>query len=93
MLPGYGKKIALAVVGAFGLGIVGGVLTSGHQPSGTMFAGFAVILVSSIMWIWACLLIAQAKEKSSNWCMMGLLGLIGVIVMFCLPQASKDKTG
>lgn len=89
MLRGQGLKVAAISFVA----LLFGIATVYFQPKvnhdGPMIAAICA-LSQSILTLWACFIIARAKDLSSNWGFIGLLGLLGVGILLCMPAKKGD---
>ena len=88
MLAEYKTKANIGV----GLGIigeiVGRVLIDSTVPAQVLL-GAVVILVAIVVFIWGCAQYAKAKGHSGWFGLFGLLSIIGLLVLFFLPDRHK----
>ncbi|MBA3993437.1 MAG: hypothetical protein C0469_07910 [Cyanobacteria bacterium DS2.3.42] len=92
MLRGQGLKVAVISFVA----LLFGIATMYFQPKvnhdGPFIAGVCA-LFQSLLTLWACFIIARAKDLNSNWGFIGLLGLFGVGILLCIPAGKlEDKS-
>lgn len=89
MLRGQGLKVAVISV----LAVAFGIATAYYQPKvnhdGPVIAGVCA-LFQLMLTMWACVIITRAKAMDKKWCLMGLLGLIGVVTLLCIPAKKGE---
>ena len=88
MLPEYKTKTNIGA----GLGIIGQIvgralLNSSSQ--GLAMAGLVVALAAFALFIWGCMQYAKAKGQSGWFGLLGFLSIIGLLVLFFLPDRHK----
>ena len=91
MLPEYKTKTNIGVGLGLALEIAGRILTrSDNRSLGTI--GSLVILVGAIAFIWGCAQYCRGKGHSPWWGAFGLLSILGLIVLFFLPDRHKQTS-
>ncbi len=92
MLRGQGLKVAVISFVALLLGIATMYFQPKVNHDGPFIAGVCA-LSQSLLTLWACFIIARAKDLNSNWGFIGLLGLFGVAILLFVPAGkSQDKS-
>ncbi len=92
MLRGQGLKVAVISFVALLLGIATMYFQPKVNHDGPLIAGVCA-LFQSLLTLWACFIIARAKDLNSNWGFIGLLGLFGVGILLCIPAGKlEDKS-
>jgi len=91
VLAEYQTKTNIGVGLGLVLEIAGRILTRGDNRSlGTV--GSLVILVGVIAFIWGCAQYCRGKGHSPWWGAFGLLSILGLIVLFFLPDRHKQAS-
>lgn len=88
MLAEYKTKTNIGV----GLGIIGqiiGRVLIDSKAPGEVLLGGVVALAAIIVFIWGCAQYAKAKGHSGWFGLFGLLSIIGLLVLFFLPDRHK----
>ena len=88
MLRGQGPKVAVLSLVALSLGIAAEYFRHKVNHDGLLISSLCG-LGQTILTLWICFTVARAKNISSNWGFIGLLGLFGVVAVLCIPA----KTG
>lgn len=88
MLAEYKRKTNIGV----GLGILAELLGRTMAESGMHGLGLLVLLAGACLFIWGCAQYARAKGHSGWFGAFGLLSLIGLLVLFFLPDRHKAVT-
>src|SRR5690348_11336731 len=95
MLPEYTKKANLRIGIGFLIKLVGIIwLVSttdrwGDRSAVNSAAGFGLILVGYPLFVWGCCDYCQAKGYHWALGLLGMLNLLGLIVMACLPDQRR----
>ena len=50
-----------------------------------------LLLAGTALLVWGLALYAQSKGRSAVWCLMGFLGLIGLVVLGVLPDLTLGR--
>jgi len=88
MLSEYKTKTNIGV----GLGIIGQIIGRtliDTKADGEVLLGAAIILAALVVFIWGCAQYAKAKGQSGWFGLFGLLSIIGLLVLFFLPDRHK----
>ena len=91
MLAEYKSKTNIGVGLGIVLEIAGRILTDIENP-GPRTIGSLVILVGAIAFIWGCAQYCRGKGHSPWWGALGLLSILGLIVLFFLPDRHKGAS-
>lgn len=85
MLAQYKRTTNIGV----GLGLIGEILGRFLINSGSGALGGLLVLAGFVSFIWGCTQYAKAKGHSPWWGALGVLSLIGLLVLFFLPDRHK----
>lgn len=88
MLAEYKRTTNIGV----GLGLIGSIIGRALMESGSEGLGVLIALVGLGVFIWGCSQYAKAKGHSPLWGALGILSLIGLLVLFFLPDRHKGAT-
>ncbi len=86
MLADYKRRTNIGV----GIGLIGEILGHSLFDSGNLGLAMLVALFGAAFFIWGCAQYAQAKGHSAWLGVLGLLSLLGLIVLFFLPDRHKE---
>lgn len=86
MLAEYKRTTNIGV----GLGLIGEILGRFLINSGSGALGGLLVLAGLVSFIWGCSQYAKAKGHSPWWGALGVLSLIGLLVLFFLPDRHKE---
>ena len=56
-------------------------------------AGSAVWVLGTLIFVWGCMNYAEGKGASKSLGWLGLLSVIGLLILFFLPDRYKDEDG
>jgi hypothetical protein len=72
---------------------MGGNITQGVYASNptAVFLGWLVVLVGIGLFVYGCMFYAQAKGQNKWLGLLGLANLLGLIILFALPDNNKAK--
>lgn len=88
MFEGFKRKSNVWVIVGICLLIIGmGILRSSQQP---LFKFLAFLGITGFF-MWLCYLLATAKGYSSAWFLLGILGLIGLLILFFFPERKGEN--
>jgi len=85
MLAEYKRTTNIGV----GLGLIGSIVGRMLIQSGSPLPGAFIALAGLGVFIWGCSQYAKAKGHSPWWGALGILSLIGLLVLFFLPDRHK----
>ncbi len=86
------RKSLMFGVPGIALQIVGNLLFRSGNPATldpTKLLGLAILLLGTVLLIFGLSLYARAKGHNGWWGLTGLLSIIGLIVLACLPDRRK----
>ena len=89
MLKEYARKTNIGVGVGFITQLVGRTIA---EQSDMFYLGAAVALVGFSLFIWGCAQYARGKGHSPWFGAFGLLSLLGLIVLFFLPDRHKSSS-
>lgn len=84
MLAEYKKKTNIGVGVGLLFQVIGRVLMTDGSPIGGLIA-----FVGLVAFIWGCFSYAQGKGQSKWLGLLGLLSLLGLIILFFIPDKHK----
>ncbi len=58
--------------------------------SGTAY-GETACFCGSVSFIIGCYYYAKGKGRSGYWCLLGLLSIVGLVILVCLPDLSGER--
>ena len=88
MLKEYRLQAILGIWGGFLLFTLGFLVMSKHE-AGYIFFGNTIMSGSYALFICGCFMYARGKGRSWYWGVLGLLGPLGLLVLYCLMDKSK----
>jgi len=88
MLKEYKLQAILGIWGGFLLFALG-FLVTGKDSSGYLFFGKAIMLCSYALFICGCFMYARGKGRSWYWGILGVLGPLGLLVLYCLMDRAR----
>jgi hypothetical protein len=87
VLPEYKGKTNLGVGFGWVVMIVGNVLI---RNSPVPWLGIVIFVFGLAAFIWGCTQYAKGKGHSGYWGVLGVLWILGLLVLFFLPDRHKD---
>jgi hypothetical protein len=87
MIKEYNNKSLLFGIPGLILQIVGRLFVEPSHP----VLGFAITLIGTILLLIGFALYAKAKGRHPAWCLMALLSIIGLIILACLKDKTKEE--
>lgn len=91
MLRGQGPKVLIVSLVALSLGFAAEYFRHKVNHDGILIASLCG-LGQTILTLWICFTVARAKQISSNWGFIGLLGLFGVVALLFIPAKTGQES-
>jgi hypothetical protein len=88
MLKEYRLQSILGIWGGLLLFALGFIVTGKHE-AGYIFFGNAIMSASFALFICGCFMYARGKGRSWYWGILGLIGPLGLVALYCLMDKSK----